>query len=378
VFGIAQGLQAGGIAGNAGAALSAAGLANKAGAFGVGNTTATGALGAAGGVLGIYSGLQQGGVSGYGGAAIGALKTGQGVATMAGDTGLASGLGEAAGAIAVPLSVYNFATNWQSGATASDTIQGAETGAEIGSVIPGVGTLVGAGIGAGVGALSSLLGPGKTDPEQSTWTNFINAYSSASNSAEHGTQNATTGFGDTGGTQLGEAQVMAALGGDMPGGGTAAGQSAIAAANKTVAAATPAQLAAESAAGAAAGAKAVSSYGGAQDYQALAGLFDQRSSNLPIYQQFGRQGEGAFMTSMTNQVDSAIKNGTVSANATPAEIYSKVIGPWVDSMGGSAGATAMQDNPAVGQLLTNLIGNYQNGQSFQGVGGQAVSVSPYA
>jgi len=166
VFGIANGLRSGTAAGDASAALGAARLANRAGVFGAPNSTIGGGLGAASGILGIYNGLQQGGVAGYAGATAGALGTGAGVASMAGEKALASTLGSAAGAVAVPLSVYNFATNYESGKGGSDAMNGAEAAATIGGYAYGpIGAAVGAVIGGAVGGIASAFGPGAKDPE---------------------------------------------------------------------------------------------------------------------------------------------------------------------------------------------------------------------
>lgn len=150
-YGIYGGLQRGGIAGYGKAA---AGTANLAGLSGGGQ------LGSA---LGIYSGLQRGGLQGYGTAAVDALRL--------------AGSG-AAGYVAAPLAVANFLQNWQSGNTASDTLQGAEAGAAVGSIVPVVGTVLGGVIGAGVGALSSAFGSGEKDPENVNFEQMKNAYNS--------------------------------------------------------------------------------------------------------------------------------------------------------------------------------------------------------
>lgn len=67
----------------------------------------------------------------------------------------------------------NAIQNYQSGATGSDTLLGAEAGASIGSVVPIIGTAVGAIIGAAVGAVSSLFGGGKADPETMAFQNYV-------------------------------------------------------------------------------------------------------------------------------------------------------------------------------------------------------------
>jgi hypothetical protein len=146
----------------AGQAIQGASVANK---LTGSNANVSSLLGIAGGTLGLVNGLQQGGIQGDASAAIGGLKAGAGVANLAGDSALGAGLSTAAGYIAAPLSLYDFAKNYQSGATGSDTLSGAEAGASIGSIVPGIGTAIGAVIGAGVGALSSAFGGGKNDPE---------------------------------------------------------------------------------------------------------------------------------------------------------------------------------------------------------------------
>jgi hypothetical protein len=162
-LGIAAGLESGTATGKARAALGATQLASKAGWV---SPQANATAGNLMNVLGIYSGLKQGGVGGYSGAAVNAAQLG----AKAGAFGGASGtVGAAAGYAAIPLSLYNEVTTWQSGATASDALAGAETGAAIGSVVPVVGTLVGAVLGGIGGAISSLFGSGKKGAAAGSW-----------------------------------------------------------------------------------------------------------------------------------------------------------------------------------------------------------------
>jgi hypothetical protein len=281
---------------------------------------------------------------------------------MAGDTGLASSLGNAAGALAIPLSLYNFASNWQSGNTSSDTIQGAETGATIGSAVPAVGTLIGAGVGAAVGALSSALGPGETDPEEGTWDSFYNAYNAGGTAAE----NAETTAAGIGPTVAPKIQALAAT---NPG---------LSSSLNTQATKSYQNTGAADAAYAQGGDAAVAGASATQNYQALAGLFDARSSTLPMYQQYGRQGEGAFMTAMTDKINAAVTSGDISKNATPEEIYSSVVAPWIGGMGSKSTAYQDPNNMApVQDLLTNLIGDYQQGDTMNSVGGQQANFGTY-
>lgn len=129
------------------------------------------------------------------------------------------------------------------------------------------------------------------------------------------------------------------------------------------------------------GSQAVSGGTGADNYQTLAGIFDARSSDVPFYNQFGRAGEGTFMSSMGNQINSAISSGTISKSATPQQIYSKVVQPWINSMPGASSYNQSNgyqgDAPAISQLVQNLIGNWQSGQKFTGVNGTSVNMPSY-
>ena len=134
LFGIASGIQSGTPTGYASAGLGAAGLANKAGAFGATNPQLGAGLGIAGGALGIYSGLQQGGVQGYTQAGVGATGAAAGGASLAGDSSLAGTLGTAAGVAGTGLSLYNEINTYESGKSGQDALSGAETGASAGQL----------------------------------------------------------------------------------------------------------------------------------------------------------------------------------------------------------------------------------------------------
>lgn len=169
-LGIYGGLQRGGVGGYGSAAIDAGKLAGK---FS-GNSTLNTDVGALNNLLQIYQGIQRGGVAGYGSAASNGMQ-------LAGSALNNPALSAVGGYIAAPLALYNFANNWKSGATGSDTLNGAETGATIGSVIPGVGTVIGGLVGAAAGALSSAFGPGAKDPETYAVQNVIDATSQNKN-----------------------------------------------------------------------------------------------------------------------------------------------------------------------------------------------------
>lgn len=183
-LGMIQSMQQGTLKGDVQAAQSAAKLGSNLGLFG-GSSGAVGGFTADVANLGnIIQGIQQGGVSGYTGAGINTAALAGRIGAQAAQSGLISqGAGQVAGevgAVAGPLagaySLYNFAKNWQSGATGSEAIQGAETGATIGAVVGPEGALVGALIGGAVGAISSAFGGGRADPETMGLNNYAPAY----------------------------------------------------------------------------------------------------------------------------------------------------------------------------------------------------------
>lgn len=288
--------------------------ATSAGGSSTGQTIGTG-IGTASNLLNIIQGVKTGGVSGYGQAGIGtAAIAARGLGAVGAISGAtANEIMSAAGYAAIPLSVYNFAKNWQSGATGSDVLGGASAGASIGTAImPGVGTLIGLGAGALVGGVSSAFGPGRMDPENVNW----NSYAAAAAKAP-----------------------------------------------QSVAGATP-----------------------SQNFQALAGIFDARGSNIPFYKQFGRMGENQFTVSMANQINSALRAGQIPVNASPQQIYSQIVQPWITKMGGEQGwqqtytEKGAPEKGAIGDLLTNLISQWQQGalnsSTPVGVSGQAIAGLP--
>jgi len=130
------------------------------------------------------------------------------------------------------------------------------------------------------------------------------------------------------------------------------------------------------------GAAGVSGATPANNFQTLAGMFDARGSTMPMYEKYGRMGENQFTTDMFGIVNQALKSGKVASNATPQQIYSKVVQPWIQGMepGGWQASNTAKGSPeqaAMGNLLTSMIGQWQSGQftssSKVGIDGQTVS-----
>lgn len=212
---------------------------------------------------------------------------------------------QALGAAAVPLALYNEINNWQSGATGSDALAGAGTGAAIGSVVPVIGTALGALIGGAGGALSSLFGPGKTDPETQGVQKLINAV----------------------GANPGQASAI-----------TSSVQN---------------------------------------PYLGLAGLFDERSSTLPMYAKYGRMGEQKFTNDLASQLNGALKSGAITQSTSPTDAYNKVIAPWVASMGNGWNNVGQTYQQTTQGLLQQMTAQYMNGTAnsqWKAIGGD----SPFA
>lgn len=104
----------------------------------------------------------------------------------------------------------------------------------------------------------------------------------------------------------------------------------------------------------------------------MAGLFDERSSTLPMYQQYGRMGENKFTSDMTTQINQALQKGTISKTDTPDTIYSKVVAPWVAGMGSGWSKVGPEYTQATQGLLKQMTAQYVQGQqgNWKAVGGQ--------
>jgi hypothetical protein len=238
-----------------------------------------------------------------------------------------SGLSGALGVGGAALGAYNLAENWQSGATGPDALMGAEEGASIGSAVM-------PGIGTAVGG---VLG------------GAVGAISSA-------------------------------FGGGKPDPETLMGQNYTAQYNSL----NPQQQG-----------QLASQMSPAQNFQFLAGIFDAKNNSpghsTPLEQIFGQRGEGNFVLQMTGQINSAIKSGKLSPNASAEQIYSQVVTPWLSSYQGNYGGgntsaaiqanwTNSQGQPfgnALASSIVNLIGQWQSGaltaQTPIGISGQQLT-----
>jgi hypothetical protein len=313
------------------------------------------AAGAVGGAFGTVAGLQLGGAKGYETAATSAAKAGANLGAF----GSASGtVGSLAADVA---NLSNIITGVQQGGVTgygSAGINAAALGARTGAF----GTYSSA-VGAAAAPLASAL----------SVYNFAKQWQS----------------GATGADALRGAQTGATIGTEFaPGVGTLAGAAIGAAVGAASSLFGPGRMDPENIgwdqyaqAYQQGGAAGVAGASPAQNFQMLSGIFDARGSNIPFYNQFGRMGENQFMSSMTSQINQALKSGTVSPTDSASTIYSKVVQPWINSMspGGwqnTSTAKGAPEKDAIGNLLTNMIGQWQSGQltsaSKVGIAGQTI------
>jgi hypothetical protein len=77
-------------------------------------------------------------------------------------------------------------------------------------------------------------------------------------------------------------------------------------------------------------------------------------------EKYGRKGNEDFVYDMTQVVNKAVQDGTVSKDADAHEIYKKAVQPWLNSMGSGpqdADAKRIQD-----YMMTDLIYNFMQGK----------------
>lgn len=329
-LGVYQGLSSGKPVGEARAAVGATQLAGKAGL--VSPQVGAGA-GALMGVLGIYSGLQQGGVAGGAGALVGA--------------------GQLAGGINA------YAVSSAAAAAAAGGASSAEAAA--------------AGVAAGTPALQAagqaaayVAAPLDLYNEITTWKSGAtgkDALSGAETGAAIGTI-ILPGFGTViGGALGGIAGAVSSLFGSTDRTKRSWDQYSYGQ-NRAETANNPAEL--------------MSTIGG------LMRNPDTKFSGDTYFKGDGNK----FTTSIASQVASAVKSGAVPANATPQQIFSKVVQPWLEGLpGGWTQADASDPNRArvanaEQNLVLDVINNYQQGKPItygETVGQKAeYSYTPYS
>lgn len=110
----------------------------------------------------------------------------------------------------------------------------------------------------------------------------------------------------------------------------------------------------------------------------MAGLFDRHESTLPMYQQFGRQGESKFSTAMINKINDAYQSGQINGKSSPQDVYNQVVAPWVNGMGSGYSTTGTTYTATTQGLVQDMVTQYMNGSfrnQWKSVGGDAVAAN---
>ena len=312
---------------------------------GVGSSAAT-----AGTVFGIGSGLLKGGVSGNAQAALGTASLANKAGAFGGASSTAGGvLGTAGGA----LGIYN--------------------GIQQGGISGYGGATVGA-LRAGAG-IASLAGDSSLAGTLGSTAGYIAAPLSIYNAVENYQS------GNAGADAMNDAEAGAAVGSFFGPIGTAVGAVGGAIVGGLSSLVGPGKTDAETA-DVKSLINATSSNGNNSQvaasvqnpYIQLAGLFDDRSSTLPMYQKYGRMGEQKFTNDFAGQINSALASGAITKNTPASQVYSQVIAPWVNSMGSGWSNVGTTYTATTQGLLQDMTAQYLNGtasQNWKAVGGDS-------
>lgn len=105
-------------------------------------------------------------------------------------------------------------------------------------------------------------------------------------------------------------------------------------------------------------------------YLDLAGLMDERSSTLPMYQAYGRMGEEQFTKDMIGLIGKDKSQGMSEAN-----VYNNSVTPWIASMGSgwnNVGSTYKSTTQGLIEDMVNQIYSGSYKQNFKARGGQEI------
>lgn len=311
------------------------------------------ALGTAGSALNIYSGLRSGSPTGYASAGLGAAQIGAKYGAFGSSSGA---VGQYAGAAGNVLGIYSGLKQGGVAGYGGAAVNAAQLGSKLGAF----GGASGA-IGTAAGAVAIPL---NLYNEVNTWRSGATGSDALAGASTGASIGATVGsvvpvigtaFGGLVGGVIGGAAgaLSSAFGPGAKDPETAGVQGLI---DATSSHGNTSQIAA----------------GVQNPYVQLAGLFDRRSSTLPMYQKYGRMGEQKFTQDFASQINGALASGQISANTPPDQVYNKVIAPWVNGMGSGWGNVGAAYTATTQGLLQDMTAQYLNGtaaQNWKAIGG---------
>jgi hypothetical protein len=107
----------------------------------------------------------------------------------------------------------------------------------------------------------------------------------------------------------------------------------------------------------------------------VSGLWKSGDNSFPGLANY--QSSNQFTGDMTKQIDAAVDSGKIAANATPQQMYSQVVQPWLSSMPGGQQWSKDPKQGAQSALITDLISNYQQGKPIMGSSSGTVPYKNY-
>jgi hypothetical protein len=137
-------------------------------------------------------------------------------------------------------------------------------------------------------------------------------------------------------------------------------------------------------------AQALSTMTPAQAFQNINGSMNAHDSSAghsePIQQVFGKNGVGNMFQQMMPAINAAVSKNPSYKNLSPADMYSKVVAPWLKSKGASIDPNSKDvkgndEGKNVIDSITNVIGDWMTGsvnsKTALGVAGQSMNIPIY-
>jgi hypothetical protein len=94
--------------------------------------------------------------------------------------------------------------------------------------------------------------------------------------------------------------------------------------------------------------------------QGFVNFYRTNKNEFPGQAAYGRTGNEDFLFDMTKRINNAAQSNLIPPGSTPGQVYSTVVQPWLDSMGGGPKdpkAKAIQDF-----MMTDLVNSFMQGK----------------
>jgi len=94
--------------------------------------------------------------------------------------------------------------------------------------------------------------------------------------------------------------------------------------------------------------------------QGFINFYRTNKNEFPGQATYGRTGNEDFMYDLTQKINAGVASGAVPAGATPEQIVTSVVQPWLDSMG--PGPQDRQARAVQDFMMTDIVNSFMNGQ----------------